>query len=189
MPSRIADTSLDAILATQLTIAWAGEGRCSPRRLAWWDTDLIDEAGGGDFFARLLPRTHAWASLEAVREAARRVDANARAKMATPDKMRTLYFLGFEVDEQLADRLAAHKRSGRPPAEVLPLTVPLTADFSKEALVSSLQTTEAPFTTVPNGRQLKGQTPSAAAVIVKNLAAALVPLADQYPLPFYKLEG
>ena len=22
-----------------------GEGRCSPRRLGWWDTDLIDEAG------------------------------------------------------------------------------------------------------------------------------------------------
>ena len=26
------------------SVAWAGEGRCSPRRLGWWDTDLVDEA-------------------------------------------------------------------------------------------------------------------------------------------------
>jgi hypothetical protein len=48
------DAALDSILAMQLTVAWAGEGRCSPARPGWWDTDLIDEAGGGDFFARLL---------------------------------------------------------------------------------------------------------------------------------------
>ena len=127
MVSLVPDATLDAILAMQVTVAWAGEGRCSPRRLGWWDTDLIDEAGGGDFFARLLPQTHAWASLEAVREAARRVDAKARGKMADPDKMRTLFFLGFEIDEQLGDRPAAHNRWGRPPADALPVTVQLTA--------------------------------------------------------------
>jgi len=184
----LADTTLDAILATQLTIAWAGEGRCSPRRLGWWDTDLIDEAGGGDFLARLLPHTHAWASLEAVREAARRVDAKARAKMADPDKMRTLFFLGFEVDEQLGDRLAAHKRSGRVPADALPLTVPLTAEFAKDKLASSLHGGDVAFATVPHGRQLKGKVPDAPDALVNRLAAALVPFADQYPLPFFKLE-
>jgi hypothetical protein len=184
----LSDESLDAILAIQLTIAWAGEGRCSPKRLGWWDTDLIDDAGGGDFFARLLPQTHAWASLEAVREAARRTDAKARGKMADPDKMRSLYFLGFEVDEQLGDRLAAHKRSGKKPAEALPLPLPLTADFSKDKLIATLQG-DVPFTTVPNGRQLKGQRPEAPDALVKRLAAALVPLAEQYPLPFFKLEG
>jgi hypothetical protein len=189
MATKIPDETLDAILAMQLTIGWAGEGRCSPRRLGWWDTDLIDEAGGGDFLARLLPQTHAWASLEVVREVARRVDAKARGKMADPDKMRTLFFLGFEVDEQLADRLAAHQRSGRPPADALPLTVPLTADFSKEKLVSLLQGGDVAFTTVPNGRQLKGKLPDAPDALVKRLAAALVPFADQYPLPFYALEG
>ena len=55
MVAAVAEEALDAILGVQLTIAWAGEGRCSPRRLGWWETDLIDEAGGGDFFARLLP--------------------------------------------------------------------------------------------------------------------------------------
>ncbi|AUX37619.1 MULTISPECIES: BREX-6 system BrxE protein [Sorangium] len=188
MSTLIPDETLDAILVMQLTIAWAGEGRCSPRRLGWWDTDLIDDAGGGDFFARLLPQTHAWASLEAVREVARRTDAKARGKMADPDKMRSLYFLGFEVDEQLGDRLASHKRSGKKPAEALALPLPLTADFSKEKLVATLQG-DVPFTTVPNGRQLKGQRPEAPDVLVKRLAAALVPLAEQYPLPFFKLEG
>lgn len=184
------DEALDAILAVQLTVAWAGEGRCSPRRLGWWDTDFIDDAGGGDFFARLFPQTHAWAALEATREAARRTDAKARGKMADPDKMRTLYFLGFEVDEQLGDRLAAHKRSGRRPSETLALPLPLTADFSKEKLVASLtEGRNVTFTKVPNGRQMKGKRPAAPDALVKLLSAALVPLAEQYPLPFFQLEG
>lgn len=189
MTTLVSDETLDVILAMQLTIAWAGEGRCSPRRLGWWDTDLIDDDGGGDLFARLLPHTHAWASLEAVREAARRTDARARARMADPDRLRTLYFLGFELDEQLGDRLAAHKRSVRPPAEVLPLPLPLTAEFSKDQLASALQGGDVAFATVPGGRQLKGKPPDAPDVLVRRLSAALVPLAESYPLPFYLLEG
>ena len=189
MPTLLPDQTLDAILAIQFTIAWAGEGRCSPKRLGWWDTDLIDEAGGGDFFSRLLPRTHAWASLEAVREAGRRADAKARAKTADPDKMRTLFFLGFEIDEQLGDRLAFLKQSGRSPTDALPLPTPLTAEFSQDKLVGALQGGDAAFNVVPGGRQLKGAKPEAADVMVRRLAAALVPLAEQYPLPFYKLEG
>jgi hypothetical protein len=188
MISATADLTLDTILATQLTVAWAGEGRCSPRRLGWWDTDLIDEAGGGDFMARLLPQTHAWASLEAVREAARRVDAKARGKMANPDNMRTLFFWGFELDEQLGDRLAMHKRSGQAPAEALSLPLPLNAAFPKEELVAVLGGGDVAFTTVPNGRKLKGL-PPAADLAVKRLAAALVPFGERYPLPFYQLEA
>jgi hypothetical protein len=116
MPT-VSDSTLDQILALQLTIAWAGEGRCEPRRLGWWDTDLVDEAGGGDLFARLLPRTAPWASLEAVREAARRTDAKARSRMGNPDAVRSLFFLGFDLDEPLNDRLAALKREGKSPAE------------------------------------------------------------------------
>ena len=189
MAAPLTDEVLDGILAIQLTIAWAGEGRCSPRRLGWWETDLIDEAGGGDFFKRLLPQTHLWASLEAVREAGRRADAKARGKMADPDKMRTLFFLGFELDEQLGDRLGALKRGGSPPSEALLLRLPLTADFSKEKLVGALELGDAAFTVVPGGRQLKGARPEAPDAMVRRLAAALAPLADQYPLPFYKLEG
>ena len=78
------DAELDRLLARQLMVAWAGEGRCQPRRLGWWDTDLVDEAGGGDLFARLTPKSHRWAALEAAREAARRCDAEARRKMGDP---------------------------------------------------------------------------------------------------------
>ncbi len=180
---------LDEVLALQFLVAWAGEGRCSPKRLGWWDTDVIDEAGGGDFFARLLPQTHAWASLEAAREAARRTDAKARGKMADADKMRTLFFLGFELDEQLYDRLLALKVEGRKPAAALPLPLPLTADFSTDHLARALGSGDCPFIVVPGGRQLKGARPDAPEAMVRQLAAALVPLAPQYPLPFFKLEA
>src|SRR5689334_18925175 len=114
-------STLDTVLALQITVAWAGEGRCEPRRLGWWPTDLVDPAGGGDLLARLLPRTHAWASLEAVREAARRADAQAREALANPDRLRTLFFLGFEIDELLSERLTSHKRAGTAITHVLPL--------------------------------------------------------------------
>ena len=187
----LTDTTLDAILAMQLTIAWAGERPRPPGvpRLGWWDTDLIDDGAGGNFFSRLLPQTHAWASLEAVREAARRTDEKARKKMADPDKMRTLFFLGFELDEQLGDRLGALKRGGRAPSDALALPLPLSTEFSKDTLTAALQGGDAAFTVVPGARQLKGAMPAEPDVMVRRLAASLVPLADQYPLPFYKLEG
>ena len=181
--------ALDRILALQLLVAWAGEGRSEPRRLGWWDTDLVDEAGGGDLLARLTPRTHAWAGLELAREAARRVDGRARGKHGDPDKLRTLYFLGFELDERLADRLAELKRAGRPPAEVLPLPFPLSADFAPAALTTALGAPGAvAFEKVPPvGRRLPGAPPSSALDLVQRLAAALLPFADHYPLPFFKV--
>lgn len=182
----VADRVLDQILAVQITVAWAGEGRCEPRRLGWWDTDLIDPDGGGDFFARLLPQTHAWASLEAVREAARRVDAKARAKMADPDAVRSLFFLGFELDEQLNDRLAALKRSGTEPAASLPLPLGLGTTFSREELERVLtEAGQEKAKVVPGGRQLKGEPPADPEELVRRLAAGLVPLAESYPLPFF----
>jgi hypothetical protein len=188
MPT-LPDRDLDAILANQLTVAWAGEGRCQPRRLGWWDTDLIDAAGGGDFFARLMPQTHAWAGLEAAREAARRTDGKARGRMADPDRMRSLFFLGFEVDEQLADRLALLKRQPKSVAEALPLPLPLTSEFSRDALTTALGRSDAAFTIVPGGRQLKAAAPKSQVELVARLGGALVPFAETYPLPFYKLEG
>lgn len=180
---------LDAILAIQVAVGWAGEGRTDPPRLRWWDTDLVDEAGGGDLFARLLPKTHAWASLEAVREAARRVDARTRAKSAAPDRMRSIYFLGFEVDEQLGDRLADLKRGGEPPSKVFPLPLDTKSSFSRERFETAFGDPSVAFTVTPSGRQLKGTRPDRPDVLVRRLAAALVPVADEYPLPFYAVEG
>jgi len=184
----LTDDDLDAVLAIQFMVAWAGEGRCQPKRLGWWETDLIDPAGGGDFFARLLPQTHAWATFESAREAARRTDAKARSKMADPDQMRTLFFLGFEVDEQLNDRLSVLKRQPKPPANSLPLKLTPDEKFSRDAFLATLRQGDVAFEVVPGGRQLKGTRPNSPLEIVTRLATALAPLADTYPLPFFKLE-
>ena len=92
MATPIPEVTPDAILVIQITVAWAGEGRCTPKRLGWWDTDLIDEMGGGELLRRLLLKTGAWAALEAVREAARRTDAKARGQMADPTPSSKLHF-------------------------------------------------------------------------------------------------
>lgn len=189
MTAAYEDATLDSILALQVTVAWAGEGRCTPRRLGWWDTDLIDVDGGGDFLKRLLPGTHAWAALEAPREAARRIDAKARAQLASADEARTIFFLGFELDEVLDDRLHALKRSGLPPSEVLPLAVSLSAGFDKEQVARTLGGGDASFTIVPGGRHLDGVMPAEPNKTVTRLAAALVPFTDRYPLPFYAIRG
>jgi AcrR family transcriptional regulator len=184
-------STVDSILAVQLTVAWAGESRETTKRLGWWHTDLIDSTGGGDFLARLLPRTHAWASLEAVREAARRADDAARRGMADPDQVRTLYFLGFDLDERLAERLAELKRGGQPPASALPFPVALDAPFTSEKLTEALAlgAGRAPaYDVVPGGRHLKGAAPAAPELLVQNLAAALLPLAERYPTPFYRVK-
>jgi hypothetical protein len=185
----VSHSSLDAILALQLAIAWAGESREQTRRLGWWQTDLSDATGGGDFLSRLLPRTHAWASLESVREAARRVDEQARKTMADPDSLRTLFFLGFDVDERLAERLAEHKRGPARPAEALRLPVPL-ADFNADAFSAVLRSPgKAPaYDVVPGGRQLKGSLPAEPDKVMLALSAALLPLAERYPLPFYRVK-
>jgi hypothetical protein len=184
-------STVDSILAVQLTVAWAGESRETTKRLGWWHTDLIDSTGGGDFLARLLPRTHAWASLEAVREAARLADDAARRGMADPDQVRTLYFLGFDLDERLAERLAELKRGGTTPTSALAFPVALDAPFSSEALTEALAlgAGRAPaYDVVPGGRQLEGAAPAAPELLVHNLAAALLPVAERYPTPFYRVK-
>ena len=81
---RLRPAELDEILALQFTVAWAGEAAGEPPRLGWWKSDLVDPEGGGDLFARLVPRTAAWASLALVRLAAQGVDAAARDPLQRP---------------------------------------------------------------------------------------------------------
>lgn len=107
--------TLDAILALQLTVGWAGEKAEAPERLGWWNTGLTDAMAGGDLFAPLLPRTFVWAGLELARAAALRADRDARGQLARPDEVRTLFHFGFELDEALADRLKHHKRHTESP--------------------------------------------------------------------------
>lgn len=174
---------LDTILGLQLTIAWAGEKAEDPQRLGWWNTDLTDEAAGGDLFQRLLPKTAAWAGLELAREAALRTDRRARQSLSSADQTLTLFHFGFELDEAIQDRLEHHKRHGRKPSEALSTAWGVAASWNAtkfEAFLKALG--EAKSTDTPAGRKLKllDGNPAEAA---RSLAAALLPLADKYPLP------
>lgn len=94
-------------------------------------------------------------------------------------------------ERRKSDRLADHKRSRRSVSESLPLLLDLTAKFSTEALVEAIRIPGqlGEFQVVPGGRELRGPMPDAVELRAQKLAAALAPLAESYPLPFYRVEG
>ena len=184
MQTRLTLEQLDEILALQLTVAWAGEAAGDPARLGWWRTDLVDREGGGDLFTRLVPRTAAWAGLSLVRAAARRVDAAAREQLARGDVLTTPFHLGFEVDEQLDDRLAYHRNHEHRPADVLGARYLVESAWSKPSFEALLQTLASPSVAVtPSGRSVAAG-PIGPSDAVPLLFAALMPLGDAYPLPY-----
>jgi hypothetical protein len=178
---------LDLVLMAQLTVAWAGEGGEEPR-LKWWRSDLLSEFGGEDLFRRLLPHTWEWAVLQAAREAARRKDAELRAKDHDPDQIVSLFSLGFELDERVEERLQDLKRSGLSPHEALPgLKEGLRASFDRGAFFEWVKSHGTPDTTsAPAGRRLKGAPPTALDSTVRQLVAALAPPSEAYPLPHFR---
>lgn len=186
MPPALPAEMLDRILTLQLAVAWAGEASCEPARLCWWKTDLVDREGGGDLLARLMPRTHEWASLQAVREAAVQTEASQRGALGRDD-LQTLFHLGVEVDERLRDRLGQLKRRGAPPRASLPGLPDLAGPFDAEAFARLLRPHGgAEFAVVPGGRELKGSPPAGVDELAHWLASALVPFVKPYPLPFYR---
>jgi hypothetical protein len=181
---------LDSLLSLQLLVAWSGEGLSEPKRLNWWRTDLVDEGGGGDFLLRLLPKTHQWAALSAVRQAAIQVDRQMRLESSNPDSLRTLFFWGFDVDEKLSERLADHKRSGITVGEVMPKLSNLQKTFSMDEFKIVLQSKQqqVKFNILPSGREVLGTIPDALDQRAEMLMSALCPLAERYPMPFYRTE-
>ena len=179
---------LDRILELQLGVAWAGETKTDPPRLGWWRTAMSAEFGGEDLLRRLTPKTWQWATLECCRAAAKRVDDAARSTADDADHLISLYRLGFELDERLDERLLELKQSGVPPTEVFPELAELFSAWSKSGLEAFLADGgEASFTTTATGRRLKGEMPTDHAAVVSQLAAALLPLADKYPLPYFRV--
>lgn len=188
--NKVTKDILDKILALQIIVAWAGEGACEPKRLDWWRTDLIDENGGGDLFQRLFPKTHQWASVEAVRQAAIHQDRCRRIDMAKPDAVRTLFFWGFSIDEQLTERLVFHKQNGINPLKILPFNLNIYQAFSKSDFEEtiSIPHVKVDFKVVPSGREISGEMLNALDECAKKLASALLPFSDKYSMPFYRLE-
>lgn len=178
---------LDFALTAQIVVAWAGEGGEEPR-LGWWRCDLVSEFGGEDLFRRLLPHTWQWAVLQGVREAARRKDAELRAKDHDPDQIVSLYSLGFELDERLDERFRDLKLSGAPPRQALAgLSEGLLPAWDREKFlrwVSGHGSVEASAT--PAGRCLRGSVPASLEQAVRQLVAALAPLGEAYPLPHFR---
>lgn len=180
---------LDQILKLQLVIAWAGEANTSPPRLGWWRTAMCDEYGGEDLLRRLAPKTWKWAALEVCRAAARKVDDAARSTADDADRLVSLYRLGFEVDERLDERVLELKQSGVPPTESFPDLAALMSEWSKEGLEVWLNGCgKAEYTATAIGRRLKGDMPADLGVAASQLAAALLPLADRYALPHFRVK-
>lgn len=186
-PERLPTEDLDRLLEAQIIVAWAGEGGEEPR-LGWWKTDMMSEFGGEDLFQRLLPQTWEWAVIQAAREAARRHDAQLRAKVHDPDTLVSLYRLGFTLDERVDERVQELKRSGVSPKEAFPaLRGLMSQDWDRGRFLDWVQDHGiAEFDAAPAGRQLKGSPPDALAETVDRLIAALAPLSDQYPLPYFR---
>jgi hypothetical protein len=189
-PGPIPASTLDHLLTAQLAVAWAGEGGESPR-LSWWRTDLCSEFGGEDLFARLAPSTWRWATLQGVREAARRADAAGRARDADPDRLRSIFHLGQRVDSRLDERLADHKRSGNEPAKALPGLAALLNDPWSAARFAEWVQARSPSRAepAPAGRRLAGAPPADLRLMVDHLVAALAPLSEHYPLPHYRISA
>jgi hypothetical protein len=189
MASTLTPQQLDEVLALQLSVAWAGEAAGAPRRLGWWETDLIDAEGGGDLFARLVPRTAAWAGFELARAAARRVEAAALSRMARRDAVWTLFHFGFDIDEQLDDRLAHHRRHRHEPARVFGPGLRAGGGWSAEDFAEWLKSHgDAPSELTPSGRLIHAK-PAGATQAARLLASALVPFDRHYPLPFLEVGG
>lgn len=175
------------MLTLQLAVAWAGEALTEPRRLGWWRTALADRYGGEDLFQRLTPRTWRWAVLEAARTAARRVDAEARAQAADADQLVSLFRLGFELDEQLDDRLADLKRTAAGPAVALPALAPVLEGWRHDGFAAWVESMGRPSTAASSiGRRIRGEPPDDPVAAARALVAALAPLADRYPAPHFK---
>lgn len=184
----VSTQALDRILTLQLIVGWAGEGRTDPPRLGWWRTALGDEFGGEDLFRRLTPRTWRWAVLEAARAAARKVDAEARARAADADELISLYRFGFALDEQLDDRLAELKRAAADPTQALPGLAAVIARWDRDAFATWLAGQGAATVARSSiGRRLTGDPPDDAVDTAAALVAALAPLAEQYPATHFKV--
>ena len=162
-----------------------------PKRLDWWRTDLVDEGGGGDLLRRLLPKTYQWAALTAVRQAAIQVDRQMRLEISNSDAVRTLFFWGFELDEALSDRLAEHKRMHNPVNEAMAFPMDLKAPFAATRFADAVRipNQRVEFKVLPSGRELLETPPESPELRAQQLVAALLPLAESYPMPFYRVKG
>ncbi|EMI44540.1 BREX-6 system BrxE protein [Rhodopirellula sp. SWK7] len=185
---------IDALLTAQLIVAWAGESGTSDdlttKRLGWWRTNLVGD--GAEYeLQELLPNTWRWVMFQSVREAARLHDAAVRSKDHDPDRLLTLFSLGFAIDEKVEDRLRQLKLAATDPREALPQLGEAIADgWNKNAFASWTSSFgKESFTDVPAGRRLKGKPPQNLGELTSRLVAGLSPIAGSYPMPHFRRDA
>jgi hypothetical protein len=189
LTEQIATSVLDKILTAQIAVAWAGESG-EESRLRWWATDFCSEYGGEDLLRQILPQSWAWATIQSVREAARRADAKLRSDVHDEDVVLSLFNLGFALNERLEERFQTLKRQGLQPTDALPalkgsIDVPWNLEsFGDWVSGHGKVTTE----TLPTGRRIRGNVPDSAELMVDKLVAGLLPFAETYPMPHYRRE-
>ncbi len=181
-------SDLDFALTAQIVVAWAGEGQGDATRMGWWRTDLVSKYGGEDLFRELFPHTWRWATLQAVREAARRTDASLRRQEGDPDRVVSLYSFGFETDERLEERLLELKRTADDPRDALSeLSDGLRDAWDRDEFSRWLSGHgESDFVAAPLGRRIKGPPPDGLRPLVMRLVAALSPLDERFPMPHFR---
>jgi hypothetical protein len=183
-------SEIDGALTAQLSVAWAGE-LGDPKRLGWWRSNFVSEFGGEDLFKRLLPSTWEWAVLEAAREAVLQKEAEFLRMDPEPDRIVSLFHLGFAEDERISERLRDLKRAAGKPHEVLPsLTEVVGRTWSPQNFFDWVVSRGSPETVATSiGRRLKGAPPLSLQQRVSHLLSALAPPSDQYPLPHFRRSG
>ncbi len=187
LTTALSERELDEIFSWQSLVAWAGEARAEPTRMRWWQTDITDPNGGGDFVRRLLPRTHAWAALRAAREAARRTEFKYLSRLGGTLRTRSLFWLGAEIDEAVEDRVDHFVLEDKRPEDVLPLPMALDR-WDRARFEEVLRSAGAgSHKVVPDGREVSANAVTVAAV--KSLVSALAPLIEPYPMPFFRVKA
>jgi hypothetical protein len=185
---RIPPEILDHILSIQFSLAWAGEEPEEPdERLGWWRTDLLHEDAGMPFLSEFLPRTARWGALVCAREAARRAELSLRKGSKDADKLQSIFTPGFDIEEQLNERLDEHRSSGKTPEQALPGLFPMTTPLDRAALTTWLKRGEAKFTPTPNGRRLNGAPPEGLKDTFDALASATHALPATWQAPHFRL--
>lgn len=196
----------NAILGLQCLVAWAGEAQAQPARMPWWRSSVMDDLGARYSLDLLLPRTAAWAELEVVRRCASAAERRRRATSQHPDAIRSLFSLGFELDQALEQHLKKMKAERRTPHDTLAWPGDMapsdTLDRGQLAQVLGAQSNRVEFKTTTLGRELLNTIapePTAdldeahlkeALTFARRLAAAAVPLDDaRWPMPYARRGG
>ncbi len=124
-----------------------------------------------------------------MRKVAIQVERQKRINLAQPDNVCTLFFWGFGIDEKLEERLSFHKQNASNPYDILTFPLNIKEDFEEKVFEQAIQkfNPEVKYKIVPEGREIKGVIPELIADAAKNLVSGLIPFADRYPMPFYRI--